>query len=119
NTLTFHRTFREATVDAIGFSLRYSVPMGRYAVSARRTSVESTSTRYNDKCNWYGLKCRITGRRRYPEWTTISVQMRSGGRIAAQSENRVNLVATRILPKVNADGTIGAAQPTRNVADFV
>src|SRR5699024_1976814 len=42
NTLTFHRTFREATVDAIGFSLRYSVPMGRYAVSARRTSVEST-----------------------------------------------------------------------------
>ena len=34
-------------------------------------------------------------------------------------ENWVNLVATRILPKVNADGTIGAAQPTRNVADFV
>lgn len=119
STVIFHRTFRATTMDAIGFSLRYSVPIGKYAVSARRTSEETKASKYNDKCNWYGLKCRIFGRRRYPDWTTISISVESGSKLSAQSENKVNVVATRILPTLQENGSWGSPEPTTDISAAV
>lgn len=57
-------------------------------------------------------------RANYPNWTTMSVRIRSGGRLAAQSENQINVIATRILPALQADGTWSAPQPTRDITVF-
>lgn len=115
----FVRTYSDATLDAIGFTERLTLPMGRYSWRVRRTNASSTETNIHDNIYWFGLKSRLPTRTSYPNWTTMAIRMRSGGRLGSNAENRVSLVATRILPTVNADGTIGAAQPTRDVADFV
>src|SRR5690625_4110026 len=113
------RTYSEATLNQIGYTWQISVPGIRPEVRVRRVGSVTTSTQINDTVQWFGLKSRLPTRTSYPDWTTIAIRMRSGGRLGSNAENRVNLVATRILPKVNADGTSGAAQPTPNVADFV
>jgi len=113
------RTYTERTLNQVGYTWQISVPGIRPEVRVRRVGSVTTSTQINDTIQWFGLKSRLPTRTSYPDWTTIAIRMRSGGRLGSNAENRVNLVATRILPKVNADGTIGAAQPTRNVADFV
>src|SRR5690606_2167043 len=71
-----------------------------------------------DTVHWYGLKARLSTRTSYPNWTTASFKMRSGGRLAAQSENQINVIATRILPTLQPDGSWGAAQPTRDISAF-
>lgn len=113
------RTYTERTLNQVGYTWQISVPGIRPEVRIRRVGAQATSTQVNDTVQWFGLKSRLPTRTSYPDWTTMAIRMRSGGRLGSNAENRVNLVAIRILPKVNADGTIGAAQPTRDVADFV
>lgn len=116
---TVQRTYTERTLDQIGFTERISIPTCKVAVRARRVGASSTSTQVHDTVHWYGLKCRLPTRTRYSDWTTISVQLRSGGRIAAQSENQINVVATRILPTLQSNGTWTSPQPTRDISAFV
>src|SRR5699024_8951838 len=113
------RTYTERTLNQVGYTWQIAVPGIRHEVRIRRVGAQSTSTQINDTIKWFRLKSRLPTRTSYPDTTTIAIRMRSGGRLCPHAENSVNLVATRILPKVNTDGTIGAAQPTRNVADFV
>lgn len=112
-------TYSDATLNQVGYTWQINVPGIRPEVRVRRVGSITTSTQINDTIQWFGLKSRLPTRTSYPDWTTMAIRMRSGGRLGSNAENRVNLVATRILPKVNADGTIGEEQPTRNVADFV
>src|SRR5690606_32863399 len=42
-----------------------------------------------------------------------------GGRLAAQSENQINVVATRILPTLQSNGMWGAPTPTRDISAFL
>ena len=49
----------------------------------------------------------------------MSVRVRSGGRLGAQSENQVNVIATRVLPVLGAGGQWQAPQPTRDISAFV
>lgn len=112
-------TYTEATTDQIGFTERIDLPTPiRPAARMRRITANSTSTQVQDKCHWYGLKARLPIRTVYPNWTTISVSLRSGGRIAAQSENQVNLVVERRLPQLNPDGTWTEPQATRQISAF-
>jgi sulfur carrier protein ThiS len=115
---TILRTYTDNTLDQIGFTERLSTPSMRAAFRVRRVSAESTSTQIHDTVHWYGLKSRIATVTSYPGWTTMSVQLRSGGRIAAQSENQINVIATRILPTLQSDGSWGPAVPTRDITAF-
>lgn len=120
NTRTsVQRSYTRRTLDQIGFTERINVPTGRIACRMRRIGASSTSTQIQDTVHWYGLKCRLPTRTRYPNWTTISVRLRSGGKLAAQSENKINLIATRILPTLQSGGTWSAPQPTRDISAFV
>ncbi len=49
----------------------------------------------------------------------MSVRLRSGGKLAAQSENQINVLATRKLPTLQLDGTWGAAVATRDISAFL
>lgn len=116
-TTTASYAYTQATLDEIGFTERLPIPRIRPACRMRRVSSESTNTNIQDKIHWYGLKSRIdTTPFVYPNWTTIAVALRSGGRIAAQSENQINLVAVRELPELQADGSWGPPVPTRHIS---
>ncbi|WP_419204181.1 host specificity factor TipJ family phage tail protein [Bordetella trematum] len=112
--------YSDATLDQIGFTERIDFGgMIRPEVRVRRRGAQDTSTQVNDKIQWYGLRTRLNTRDEYPDWTTMSVRIRSGGRLGAQSENQVNVVATRVLPRLQSDGVWSPPQPTRDISAFV
>src|SRR5690606_31426727 len=116
---TIFKSYSDNTLDQIGVTERLTTPTMRAAFRVRRVSAEGTETNVRDTVHWYGLKSRLRTRTSYPNWTTMSVRLRSGGRLAAQSENQINVVATRILPTLQGNGSWGAAQPTRDISAFL
>lgn len=116
--VTISRTFSDATVDQIGFTEQFAIAPMAPAVRVRRVGAQSTSTQVQDKCQWYGLKARLPDFWRYPNWTSLSVALRSGGKLGAQSENQINVTPTRVLPTLLPNGTWTAPQPTRDISAF-
>lgn len=114
----FNRTYTARSLNGIGFTERFTLPVGQYNWRVRRTSASATETNIRDTVHWYGLKARLPTRASYPRWTTMSIRLRSGGKIAAQSENQINVIATRILPTLQPNGTWGAPEPTRDISAF-
>jgi hypothetical protein len=114
------RTYSTATLDQIGFTERItlSTPI-RPEVRIRRLGAKSTQTDTQDDVQWYGLRARLETRSSYPNWTTIGIHIRGGGRISESSEDQINLIATRILPTLQPDGTWGAATATRDISAAV
>lgn len=112
------KIYSQATLDQIGFTEQIAIVAMRPEVRVRRVGATSTSTQVQDTIHWYGLKSRLPTRTSYPNWTTMSVRIRSGGKLAAQSENQVNVIATRILPTLQANGTWSVPQPTSDITAF-
>lgn len=116
--VTISRFYSDATVDQIGFTEQFAISPVVVMVRARRIGAQSTSTQIQDKVQWYGLKAKLPAHNAYPNWQTMSVSLRSGGRLGAQSENQINVTTTRVLPILRSDGTYGDAQPTRDITAF-
>ncbi|WP_057092910.1 hypothetical protein KV708_19150 [Comamonas thiooxydans] len=111
------RWYTDATMDQIGFTERIALPYAmRPQVRVRRRGAKSTSTQVHDEVQWYAMRTRLPTRTSYPDWTTLSVRVRGLGQIAARSENQLNLVATRMLPVLQGDGSWSAPQPTRDIS---
>lgn len=115
---TLRYTYSDATVDQIGFTQQIPIATMVPRVRARRVGAQSTSTQIQDKCQWYGLKARLPDYWVYPNWTTMSVSLRSGGKLGQQSENQINVTATRILPTLQPDGSWGPPVATREISAF-
>lgn len=115
---TISKWYENWTLDQIGVTESISVPQMRPAVRVRRVGASGTSTQVKDTIQWYGLKSRLRTRTSYPRWTTMAAKLRVGGRLGAQSENQINVVATRVLPVLQSDGTWSAPQPTRDISAF-
>lgn len=114
------KTYTAATLDQIGFTERVAAAgAARLEFRLRRTSAANTDTRTNDKVQWYGLRTLLASPASYARWTTIAIRIKGLGEIGASSENQVNLIATRILPTLQANGNWGAPEPTRDISAFV
>lgn len=114
------KTYTAATRDQIGYTERVTLGAAiRPEVRIRRRGAKSTSRQVADTLQWYGARSLLPGRTSYPNWTTLSISMLGMGQISANSENTINLVATRILPVLQADGTFGNPQPTRDISAAV
>lgn len=88
--------YSDSSEDAIGFTEVFDVDTaGQIEVRVRRTTATAGgSTR--DLVYWQALRSRLSKRpARYADVTTIALTVRTGNRIAAQSDRRVNVVATR------------------------
>lgn len=116
---TYSRYYENNTLDQIGFTEQIGVAPGRYLCRMRRVGAEASNTQSKNKAQWYGLKSLISEKQTYPDWTTMMVRLRSGGRIAAQSENKINVVATRMLPELIYSGGWTGNQPTRAMAAYL
>ncbi|MEQ5673238.1 host specificity factor TipJ family phage tail protein [Providencia stuartii] len=89
--------YSRSTEDQIGFTEVFELPQqAQYEVRVRRVSdVGGGSTR--DQCHWQALRALLTSRpTRYEGLTTIALTVRTGNRLAAQSDRRINVVATRL-----------------------
>lgn len=117
---SLQKVYSYATLDQIGFTERVTLGSSqRLEFRVRRTTAASTDTRTNDKVQWYGLRTLLISPTSYPGWTTIAIRIKGLGDIGASSENQINLIATRILPTLQSNGSWGAPQPTRDISAFV
>lgn len=101
---------QDSTPDAIGITYQINLPyLMRPQVRLRRGKKErGGNTR--DTLHWKGLRGELQERpNSYPGVETWGVTVRTGDRLAAQSDRKVNLVATRLYPTASAGSIQGAA----------
>ncbi|MEJ0233196.1 host specificity factor TipJ family phage tail protein [Klebsiella michiganensis] len=96
-------------VNGLGFTERFDLSTpGLVEVRCRRRN-EQGSNNARDSMYWQALRGRLLSRpASYPGVTLLAVTVETGGKLAAQSDRRVNVVATRIYDKGAARSISGA-----------
>ncbi|HBN7049626.1 TPA: kinase [Escherichia coli] len=102
-------TYTQQNVNGLGFTERIVLgSAGLVEVRCRRTN-EQGQDNARDNMYWQALRGRLLNRpTRYAGVTTMGVTVETGGKLAAQSDRRVNVVATRIYD-AGTERTISAA----------
>lgn len=115
-----NKWYRNATMDQIGYTERITTPTkDKYQVRIRRRGAKSTSTNVRDEVQWYGLRSVLDYPDSYANWTTMTVRIKGLGQIASNSENQVNIVATRKLPVLQSNGTWSEPVATNQITSAV
>ncbi|WP_110970881.1 host specificity factor TipJ family phage tail protein [Pseudomonas huaxiensis] len=110
-------THEGGSLDAQGFTNRIVLPYPMRA-EARIKRVPSASEEYRDDTTWYDLRGLMRGSpTSYPGLTVMSVDIRGGDRLSAQSESQVSAEATCILP-IYSNGSWLPAAPTRDIVPW-
>ena len=101
--------YERQTEDQIGFTEVIDVPPGQYEIRMRRTEPPAgSSTR--DQVYWQALRSRLPRRpARYEGVTTIGLTVRTGSRLAAQSDRRVSVTSPRIYDNGHPARSISGA----------
>ncbi len=89
--------FTGKTADGHGYTKRISgLPPAQYEVRVRRWTPIGGSNTVNN-VYWQALRSRLTRRpTSYAGVTTMAVSVRTGNRLAAQSDRRINVTPTRL-----------------------
>ena len=94
-TLSF--PYAEKNVNALGFTHRVTLPTPALVEVRMRRQNEQGSNNARDSMYWQALRGRLLVRpSSYAGVTLMGVTVETGGKLAAQSDRRVNVVATRI-----------------------
>lgn len=113
------KTYTERTQDQIGFTEVLSLPSPmRPEVRVRRIGAPQTKITTQEAVQWYGLRSKLAGKTSYAGVTTLAIMAKGGGKLAAQAEQLVSVLATRKLP-VRMDGAWSAPVATRDIAPAV
>lgn len=111
--------YEDATPDSIGFTQRYEYPVPvRAKVRVRRIGRISADPRIADEITWYGFRVKMEDKTSYP-FHTLSVRIKSGGQLGAQSENQVNVIGTGYGPELLPDGSWSDSVPTSQLASAI
>lgn len=115
---TVSDSYRAGTNDELAITRVISIPNHICPeVRIRRAGVDypgdTEGTTYSE-CDWSGLRSWLASPSKYDDVTTLALKIRTGERLAAQSENKVWCYATRMLSPYNAPGSNLAA--TRDIA---
>lgn len=114
NWNTISLSYEDSTLDQIGFTEPVNLP---YAMvpefRARRIGAER-SDQTAERIEWYGLRSLLPPATSYDGVTTMGLRVVGSDTISSQTENKISMIATRIL------GYKGATpQPERNIAPWV
>lgn len=92
---TLELSYTRSVEDQIGFTRVIDVTPGQYEVRMRRKEAPAGgSTR--DQVYWQAMRARLPKRpRSYRDITTVALSVRTGNRLGAQSDRRINVTATR------------------------
>ncbi|EPB1863771.1 host specificity factor TipJ family phage tail protein, partial [Escherichia coli] len=90
-------TYNQRNINGLGFTERITLATPALVeVRARRTN-EQGQDNSRDQMFWQSLRGRLLVRpTSYEGVTTMAVTVETGGKLAAQSDRRVNVVATRV-----------------------
>ena len=115
---TVSKSYSGTTLDQIGYT-EYA-DIGSYIrpeVRFRRFGV-TNNREITDKAQVLGLRSRLQGPSSYPGWTTMTLTVKGGDRISAQTESLIGAYVRRKLPLWN--GTSWSAPVvTRSIAPWV
>lgn len=95
----FNKTL--ATNTPQRYTLKATVPSGRYEVRVFRTNNRDLSTRAGDLLRWDTLRAVLPSTQTYGDVTVIAVKARATNSLNNNTANRLNLYATRRLRKWN------------------
>lgn len=91
-----HR-YADATPSAIGFTETLQLPYPMRPQVRLRRKEGSGGNQVRDTILWYGLRSRLPARpNAYEGVTTMGLTVRTGDRLGAQSDRKVNMVPTRL-----------------------
>lgn len=102
-------TYTEKNINGLGFTERVTLDSaGLVEVRCRRTN-EQGENNARDSMYWQALRSRLSARpASYSGVTCMGVTVETGGKLAAQSDRRVNVVVTRIYDRGMARTVSGA-----------
>ncbi|WP_329894077.1 host specificity factor TipJ family phage tail protein, partial [Stenotrophomonas sp. SMYL20] len=102
-------TYTGYSEDAVGFTERITLGApGQVEVRVRRVT-ERGGNSARDACYWQGLRARLSQRpTRYDDLTTIGLTVTTGTKLAAQTDRRFNVEATRLYDQGTARSISGA-----------
>ena len=108
------------SADQQGYTRAITAPTYiRPEVRIRRIGEESPENFKFNRVQWYGLRGRIDkAPTRYDGCTVMSLYVRGGDKLSAQSQSQVSVVATRKLP-VLVDGAWSVPTATRDIVPWV
>ena len=112
-------TIAGASRDQLGWSPQRVVANGRYEMRVRRIGAEDTATNSMDTINWFGLKSLLPSPTSYAGITTLALTLTGSDTIAAQTENKINVVPQRKLQIVQNGAFTTALYPTNDIAPVV
>lgn len=112
-------TIAGASRDQLGWSPQVSVANGRYEMRVRRIGAEDTATDSMDTINWFGLKSLLPSPTSYAGITTLALTLTGSDTIAAQTENKINVIPQRKLQIVQDGAFTAALYPTNDIAPVV
>ena len=112
-------TIAGASRDQLGWSPQVSVTNGRYEMRVRRIGAEDTATNSMDTINWFGLKSLLQSPTSYAGITTLALTLTGSDTIAAQTENKINVIPQRKLQIVQDGAFTTARYPTNDIAPVV
>ncbi len=113
-----------STLDAVGYTHRINLPYPMRAECRQKKLVVNQGgnmeTEYFDTVMWLTLKGLLQGssRTNYDGVTMLTADIRGGDRISSQTENKVSVECTRILP-VLRNGAWQPEQPTREISAWI
>lgn len=89
--------FRESTDDQLGFTFGADLPADsrRVQMRMRRVGKESKDAAYSDRVEWYGARTLLSSPTSYADVTTAAITITGSDKLAAQTENKINMLVTR------------------------
>lgn len=88
-------TIIRATEDSLGFTYSLALPYAmRPQVRMRRIGAPGGG-QVRDALQWYGLRAKLAAPTSYSGVSLFALTVRTGSRLGAQSDRKVNLIATR------------------------
>lgn len=93
-----------ATEDAQGFTYRITLPYAMRPECRIKRTASGGGTSKADTIEWYGLRGKMDSPTSYPGVTVLVAYIRAGDRLAAQTQNLINVECTRKLPILDGQG---------------
>ncbi|MBT0725165.1 kinase [Rosenbergiella sp. S61] len=112
------KRYSSSTINEIGFTEVFTLPTkGQHEFRVRRIS-EVAGGSDRDSIMWQAMRAKLTARpNSYADITTMAVTVRTGTRLAAQSDRRVNVVATRLYDGYPSRSISGALNHLLSTTD--
>jgi hypothetical protein len=114
------KTYTASTLDELIFTEEITVPAGtRPQVMVANFNTLDDDIQVKDKLEWYRLESDLPAVSSYAGITTMAMKIKGTNVLASTAENKINLIAKRILPTFNDSGVFGVEQPTDDIAPVV